>query len=167
MRLYHGSNMAVEQPRLIVQTRGLDFGPGFYLTTKESQAERFSEIVVNRRKNGTATVSVYDFDWTTAEKTLAIRRFERADAAWLRFVVDHRLNIYRGESYDIVIGAVANDRVMPTIQLLLGGFIDEENTLVALKKSKLVDQVCIKSEQALSLLGFVKSYEIQGGKVNG
>ena len=166
MRLYHGSNVAVEKPQLIVQTRGLDFGPGFYLTTKESQAERFSEIIVNRRKSGDATVSVYDFDWATAEKTLATRKFADADAAWLRFVVDNRLNTYSGERYDIVIGAVANDAVMPTVQLFFGGFIDEEDALNALKKSKLVDQVCLKSEKALSLLSFVKSYEIQGGNAN-
>ena len=60
--LYHGSNLAIEAPRLIEQTRGLDFGAGFYLTTNESQAERFSEIVVRRRKNGIATLSVYEFD---------------------------------------------------------------------------------------------------------
>ena len=167
MRLYHGSNIAIEQTKLIAQTRGLDFGSGFYLTANEYQAERFAEIVVNRRKNGVATVSVYDFDWMTAEKTLAIRRFESADATWLRFVVDNRLNIYRSENDDIVIGAVANDAVMPTIQLLLGGFIDEEAALITLKTSKLTDQVCIKSEKALSLLRFVNSYEVQGGNVNG
>jgi len=102
MRLYHGSNTAVSQPKLIAQTRGLDFGSGFYLTTNEEQAERFSEIVVNRRKSGVATVSVYDFDEQVfeekaAENTLAVRRFESADAAWLRFVVDNRLNCYSGE----------------------------------------------------------------------
>jgi hypothetical protein len=69
--------------------------------------------------------------------------------------------------YDIVIGAVANDRVMPTIQLFLGGFIDEETTLITLKTSKLVDQVCVKSEKALSLLRLVKSYETNGGGANG
>lgn len=41
--LYHGSNMVVEQPRLIGQARGLDFGAGFYTTTNEAQAKRFSE----------------------------------------------------------------------------------------------------------------------------
>ena len=85
MRLYHGSNTAVSQPKLIAQTRGLDFGSGFYLTTNEEQAERFSEIVVNRRKSGVATVSVYDFDEQVfeekaAENTLAVRRFERVAA---------------------------------------------------------------------------------------
>ena len=168
MRLYHGSNVAVEKPKLIVQTRGLDFGYGFYLTTNEDQAERFAEIVVNRQKSGVATVSVYDFDEQVfeekgAEKTLAIRRFESADAVWLRFVTDNRLNIYRGESYDIVVGAVANDKVMPTVQAFLSGFINEEAALITLKTSKLVDQVCIKSEKALALLRFVKSYEMKRG----
>ena len=32
MILYHGSNMAVEKPRLIKQNRYLDFGFGFYMT---------------------------------------------------------------------------------------------------------------------------------------
>ncbi len=52
MLLYHGSNLAIEEPRLIGQVRGLDFGAGFYLTTSEPQAARFSEIVVRRRKTG-------------------------------------------------------------------------------------------------------------------
>ena len=167
MLLYHGSNMVVEEPRLIGQTRGLDFGAGFYLTTNEAQAARFSEIVVNRRKSGGATVSVYEFDMGTADCTLAVRRFECADGEWLRFVTDNRLMTYEGAVYDVVIGAVANDTVMPTIQAYLGGFINEEAALITLKTSKLVDQVCLKSERALSLLRFVKSFKTKGGSTNG
>jgi len=159
--------VAVEKPGLIEQTRGLDFGAGFYLTTSAAQAERFSEIVVNRRKSGVATVSVYDFDMTAADRTLAVRRFAGAGVEWLRFVIDNRRKTYHGENYDIVIGAVANDTVMPTIQAFLGGFINEEATLLTLKTSKLVDQICLKSERALSLLRFVKSYETKGGQANG
>lgn len=166
MLLYHGSNISVEKPQLIEQTRGLDFGAGFYLTTNEVQAVRFSEVIVNRRQSGFATVSIYNFDMEAAEKTLAVRRFESADAKWLRFVTDNRLKIYDGDIYDIVIGAVANDTVMPAIQAFLGGFINEEATLITLKTSKLVDQVCLKSMNALSMLHFIKSYEI-GGAVNG
>ena len=166
MLLFHGSNSTVERPQLVVQTRGLDFGAGFYLTTNEAQAVRFSEIVENRHKAGVATVNVYGFDLATAEKTLAIRRFESADIEWLRFVAENRLKIYSGNAYDIVIGAVANDKVMPTVQLFFGGFIDEDAALITLKTSKLVDQVCVKSERALSLLRFVKSYNIKGGGGN-
>lgn len=165
--MYHGSNLAVEKPRLVEQTRGLDFGAGFYLTTNESQAIQFSRIVVNRRKIGVATVSIYEFDMDGAEKTLAIRKFERANAEWLRFVADNRLKIYQGDTYDIVVGAVANDIVMPTIQAFLGGFLTEEAALITLKTSKLVDQVCLKSEKAISMLRFVKSYDTRGGGANG
>jgi hypothetical protein len=164
MLLYHGSNLTVKKPRLIDQTRGLDFGAGFYLTTSEVQASRFSEIVVNRRKSGVATVSVYEFDMETAEKTLVIKRFVSADTHWLRFVTENRLKTYQGDAYDIVIGAVANDAVMPTIQALLGGFLNEEAALITLKTSKLVDQVCLKSERALALLRYNRTFE---PKING
>jgi hypothetical protein len=94
-----------------------------------------------------------------AQKTLAIQRFVRADAEWLHFITDNRLKTYQGEIYDIVIGAVANDTVMPTIQALLGGFLSEEAALITLKTSKLSDQVCLKSEKALAMLRFVRFYE--------
>ena len=58
MLLYHGSNVAVEKPQLIEQTRGLDFGAGFYLTNNKFQAVRFSDIVIKRRKTGVPTVSI-------------------------------------------------------------------------------------------------------------
>ena len=51
---------------------GLDFGAGFYLTTNEEQAVRFSDIVFRRRGNGTPIVSIYEFDMESAEKTLSI-----------------------------------------------------------------------------------------------
>ena len=162
MLLYHGSNVIVDKPQLITQTRGLDFGPGFYLTTNEEQAVRFSGIVFKRKQAGIATVNVYDFDISAAEKTLIIRKFASADAEWLRFVAENRLKTYTGRDYDMVIGAVANDTVMPTIQLFLNGFLSEEAALLTLKASNLVDQICLKTEKALSLLVFTKANETNG-----
>ena len=98
---------------------------------------------------------------------LAVRKFERADAEWLRFVTENRLKTYRGSEYDLVIGAVANDTVMPAIQAFLGGFIHEDAALVTLKTSRLVDQICLKTEKALSLLKFVKSFTPKEGGRNG
>ena len=162
MKLFHGSNVVVAKPRLIGQKRGLDFGAGFYLTTSEEQANRFSDIVVHRKKSGIATVNMYEFDIEAAEKSLSIRRFQGADAEWLNFVTDNRLKTYSGEVYDVVVGAVANDTVMPTIQAYLGGFLTEEAALITLKANKLVDQLCLKTDKALSLLHFVRAYN--GGK---
>ena len=159
--------MEVAKPRLIDQNRGLDFGAGFYLTTSEEQANRFSDIVVNRRKSGVATVSIYEFDIQAAEKMLSIRRFQGADAEWLGFVTGNRLKMYSGETYDVIVGAVANDTVMPTLQAYLGGFLTEEAALITLKASKLVDQLCFKTDAALSLLHFVRAYnDGKGGTKN-
>ncbi|MDR1134057.1 MAG: DUF3990 domain-containing protein [Synergistaceae bacterium] len=164
MKLYHGSNAAIEIPRLIGQTRGLDFGAGFYLTSSQIQAERFSEIVYKRKKdNGDPIVTVYEFDAEAAERQLKILRFHSADIAWLNFVVDNRLKKYTALEYDVIIGAVANDDVMPTIQALLGGFLTEEGALLALKTKKLADQYCMKSGAALASLKFVRAY-ITGGQ---
>jgi hypothetical protein len=162
MVLYHGSNIAVKNPQLIEQTRGLDFGSGFYLTEDEKQALRFSEIIFKRRKSGLPTVSVYDFDMEAAEKFLSICRFVNADAQWLHFVSGNRLKTHKGNTYDIVIGAIANDTLMPAIQAFLGGFISEEAAIITLKASRLSDQICLKSDKALSLLQYIKSYNAGG-----
>ena len=169
MFLYHGSNMTVDKPQLLGQTRGLDFGPGFYLTTSEKQAVKFSDTVFKRKKSGSAIVNVYEFDMSTAENTLAIQKFGKADAVWLRFIAENRLKTYQGSEYDMVMGAVANDTLMPTIQAYLSGFISEEATLVTLKAKELVDQICLKTGKALSLLNFVSAYNIwsKESQVNG
>jgi hypothetical protein len=61
----------------------------------------------------------------------------------------------------VVIGAVASDNVMPTIQALMGGFLAEEATLIALKTKKLVDQCCLKSEAALDFLSYIEAYQVE------
>ena len=39
MKLYHGSNVIVQNPRIIESDRNLDFGKGFYLITDLEQAK--------------------------------------------------------------------------------------------------------------------------------
>ena len=63
MILYHGSNVIVEQPKLIRQNRYLDFGFGFYTTTNRDQAVNFAQKVTDRRKTGAATLNIYSVEW--------------------------------------------------------------------------------------------------------
>ena len=162
MILYHGSNLIVDFPKLINQQRGLDFGAGFYLTTDEEQAVQFSRVVVKRNRSGISTVNVYEFEIVNAKSSLNVMEFRSADAEWLNFVTENRMKTYSGVVHDVVIGAVANDKVMPTLQAYLCGFLTKEATLLTLKTSKLTDQVCIKSEQALALLKYISSYNVGG-----
>ena len=97
MKLYHGSNVAVQKPQILTSDRKLDFGTGFYLTSSLEQAERWAELTTERRKTGTPTISVYEFDETKLDE-LKILKFEKANKKWLDFVVANRDNTIDGDT---------------------------------------------------------------------
>jgi hypothetical protein len=154
MIVYHGSNMLVEQPRLIKQTRYLDFGSGFYTTINKEQAISFADKVYRRKKEGMPTVNVYDFDDTAAFSVCKLLRFDSPDEAWLDFVSANRNGEYAGESYELIYGAVANDDIFRTFTLYAIGERTKEETLKALKIKKLYNQLVFASVRALSYLKF-------------
>ena len=90
MILYHGSNVIVEQPKLIRQNRYLDFGFGFYTTTNRDQAVNFAQKVTDRRKTGAATLNIYSVEEAVAFKECSLLRFDSPDEAWLDFVAENR-----------------------------------------------------------------------------
>ena len=158
MILYHGSNMVVNEPKLIEQNRFLDFGYGFYTTTNKAQAENFAQKVVVRR-GGKAIVNVYEID-EDASTNLNIKRFIAPDEEWLDFVSAHRNGDYVGESYDLIIGAVANDDVYRTLQVYSTGLLTKEQAIEALKIKKLFNQYVFATSDALAYLKFVEAKEV-------
>ena len=75
MKLYHGSNLEVKEPKIIVSNRTLDFGAGFYTTSSLEQAKRWAYLQSIRRKEGKPTVTFYEFDEQLAEEKINILRF--------------------------------------------------------------------------------------------
>ena len=155
MILYHGSNMVVSEPKLILQNRFLDFGFGFYTTTNKSQAISFADKVYKRRGGGDKVVSIYEFDEQTAFEECSLLRFDAPDEAWLDFVSENRSGNYEGETYDLVYGPVANDDVYTTFTLYSAGALTKEQTLETLKIKKLYNQLVLTSEKALRFLKFI------------
>lgn len=155
MILYHGSNMVVSEPKLIQQNRFLDFGFGFYTTTNKSQAISFADKVYKRRGGGDKVVSIYEFDEQTAFEECSLLRFDAPDEAWLDFVSENRSGNYKGETYDLVYGPVANDDVYTTFTLYSAGALTKEQTLETLKIKKLYNQLVLTSEKALRFLKFI------------
>lgn len=51
---------------LMPSVRALDFGRAFYLTSDFEQASRWARTAVLRRGDGSAVVSVYEFDEAAA-----------------------------------------------------------------------------------------------------
>ncbi|WP_455010597.1 DUF3990 domain-containing protein [Oribacterium sinus] len=41
MKLFHGSNVVVQTPKILSGLRALDFGAGFYLTSSRLQAQKW------------------------------------------------------------------------------------------------------------------------------
>lgn len=158
MYLYHGSNMKVERPQLILSNRTLDFGSGFYTTSDESQATRWAKLQTKRRKKGEAVLSIYDFDEEQAAE-LALLRFEEADQKWLNFVTQNRKNLYNDDKFDIVIGPVANDTTMPVLSDYMAGNISEEVALILLKPQKLADQYAFLTWRGLQCLKYLGGKE--------
>lgn len=151
MILYHGSNIAVEKPEILLSDRKLDFGTGFYLTSSYEQAERWAVLTVKRRGGGDPLITSFDFDEGKTNQ-LNVLQFQEATEAWLKFVSANRNIRDFTDSADIVIGPVANDRTMPVLRFYFAGIYDETEAIKRLIPQKLKDQYAFKSKAALETL---------------
>lgn len=155
MILYHGSNIEVMKPRLLETKRFLDFGPGFYLTSDFEQAKKWAIRTVSNRGEGSPMVSVFDIDEDTLQG-LSILSFDSANREWLRYISANRTGRTPEPYYDVIIGPVANDQTIRTINNYLRGYFSEEIAIQLLLPQKLKDQYTFKSERALELLRFME-----------
>jgi len=153
MKLYHGSNMVVETPKIIKSKKNLDFGMGFYLTSSREQAEKWAYIKTRRKGTGSPTVSVFQID-ESAMKKLSVLGFDSPQAEWLQYVVKNRTGYCEDAGYDIVYGPIADDSTMIVLNLYIEGKLTEESTIQELMTQKLKDQYVFKNEQALSYLHY-------------
>lgn len=153
MKLYHGSNIEVREPKVLIGRRTLDFGQGFYTTSDYMQAEKWALNVTNRRNRGEPIVSLYEFDENSLE-TLETLKFDSPNEKWLHFVAENRKGTYKDIEYDFVRGPVANDNTLPVLNMFISGFLDEEFAIKRLLPQKLKDQYVFKTEKAISLLKF-------------
>jgi hypothetical protein len=162
MKLFHGTNTIIEKPRILIPNRALDFGAGFYLTSDFTQAARWAKLVVLRTGGGVPLVHEYCFDRDNLNE-LKVKRFESVSKEWLDFVCDHRLDIYKGDDFDLVIGPVANDRTMRVVQAYMGATDRDLYAPVALndiRADKLSDQYVFRSERALDALRLLDVREV-------
>ena len=78
--IFHGSNVLVEKPQIIVSGFYKDFGYGFYCTSIEKQARKWALT-----KKGESIVSVFSYQ---EDNALRIKSFPKMTDEWLDFVVD-------------------------------------------------------------------------------
>ncbi len=159
MLLYHGSNIVVREPKILKSQRYLDFGAGFYMTSDFEQARKWAVRTAARREEGVATISVFELsdDYVDRVKVLA---FARPDRDWLRYITAHRTGNPPVDDYDIVVGPVANDQAIRTVNNYLKGYFPEDVAIKLLLPQKLKDQYLFRTEKALSLLAFKEARQV-------
>ena len=157
MKLYHSSNVIVEFPDTQHSRRYLDFGCGFYLTSLHEQAIRYAQRF--KRRGQQAWLNTYEFS-IRDESQWSIMRFDTYDKNWLEFVAQCRDGNDVGD-YDMIIGGIANDRVILTLDRYFAREISQEDALGLLKFEKPNIQYCIRSERMLQeCLTFIQSEQI-------
>lgn len=113
MQMYYGSNVIVNQLKIITDGFYKDFGYGFYCTNFEKQAKRWALTKKNKH-----VVNVYSY---TENKNLNCLIFKEMSDKWLDFVVSSR----QGErhDYDIVEGPMADDTIWNYVDDFARGMI--------------------------------------------
>lgn len=156
--LYHGSLDIVTKPEIRESNRTLDYGVGFYLTSSQEQADAW---VKRKLKNDAAHgyVNVYEYD-ETLEGELNVLAFMKADEEWLDFVMSNRTDRNFIHDYDVVKGPVANDRVYASFALYESGLIDKQELISELRTYKLVNQILIHTDKALSIIKWKNAIKV-------
>lgn len=157
--LLHGSNYIVDVPRADKNDPELtyDFGFGFYTTTIPEQAEKWAQ-----RKAAKSTdpnddgpvVSVYLFD-----PEISTYVFNDTDEEWLDFVCECRAGKrLRHNDVELIVGRVADDDVIQTVQNYADGIYDKDTAISELRFAKDNDQYLFTTndvcQHALQFVGW-------------
>ena len=136
MKLYHGSNIIIEEINLSMGRVGKDFGRGFYLSPDRSQAEKMAETTTFKLSSGTPSITAFEIeDSILASDLLKIKRFTGYTAEWAEFVALNRNNKTDSQlhDYDVVIGPIADDRVGVQMRLYSEQYIDAKELAARLQ----------------------------------
>ena len=134
--IYHGSNVEVSNPKILINGYYKDFGYGFYCTNIEKQAKR----------------------WALTNPELKILCFSEMTEEWLDFVVNCR----RGKmhTYDIVEGPMADDTIWNYVDDFARGLISRTAFWELVKFKYPTHQIVFCTEEALKCLSYQRSYNL-------
>ena len=142
--IYHGSNVEVSNPKILINGYYKDFGYGFYCTNIEKQAKRWALT-----KKGASVVNNYSY---LKNPELKILCFSEMTEEWLDFIVACRSG--KTHDYDIVIGAMADDQIYTYVSDYIDGTITREQFWVLAKFKYPTHQIVFCTDEALKCLTY-------------
>ena len=147
--VYHGSCFNFEKIDLSKSHNRRDFGKGFYTTILRVQSKEWAYRLSLREKK--KEYYVYEFLFEEV-LTLKVKRFDRLDEEWLEFIKLNRSEGGLQHNYDVVIGPVADDNTMETVQLYIANILSAKEAVERLRYNKVNNQVSFHTEKALQYL---------------
>lgn len=148
--IFHGSNVVVERPQIIVSGYYKDFGFGFYCTNIEKQAKKWALT-----KKGDSFVSIFNY---LPNENLKVLSFPVMTDEWLDFVVACRRGIKH--DYDIVEGPMADDQIWDYVEDFMEGTITREAFWVLAKFKYPTHQIVFCTQKSIESITFEKSYSL-------
>lgn len=151
--LFHGTTKFFESVDLGKSYNRRDFGTGFYTTILESQAKEWAHRLSLREKCKHYFVYRYSF---VESENLKIKRFDGLTVEWLDFIKNNRSLGGLQHEYDVVIGPVADDNTMETVQLFISGVLTDKEAIKRLEYNKVNNQVSFHTERAVEQLELLR-----------
>ena len=170
IRVFHGSDHILKQPRFMGGKEDNDYGNGFYTTEYKDKAESWAALNGDPKKS---VVNVYELD---------IDELEMADLhdfgvlAWIAEVVANRgmnqeaasivgnrlMSLYRPDlgNYDLIKGYRADDSYTQVIEAFLTNQINVYEVEKLFYKGSLGNQIFLRSEKAFRNIRWVDAYEV-------
>ena len=140
--LYHGSNVIVQNPKILIDGFYKDFGYGFYCTNIKKQARRWAIT-----KRGKSVINKYNY---VKNENLKIYSFTEMSEEWLQFVVNCRQG--KEHNYDIVEGPMADDQIWDYVEEYVSNNISKTAFWELVKFKYPTHQIVFCTENALKTL---------------
>ena len=158
--VFHGTTKEFEKIDLGKSRNRRDFGMGFYTTILENQAKEWAYRLSLREKIN--KYFVYEYIFLESER-LNVKRFDGLNQEWLEFVKENRSLGGLQHNFDVVIGPVADDNTMETIQLYITNTLTANEAVERLRYSKVNNQISFHTEKALLSLTLERRQVYDGG----
>ena len=122
--------------------------------TKKTIVRMLAAMLIGGVIGGVSTV-VYEIVFGEVP-SLKVKRFDRLNEEWLEFIKKNRSKGGLQHDYDVVIGPVADDNTMETVQLYMANILTAEEAVERLRYNKVNNQVSFHTERALQYVKLVR-----------
>lgn len=153
LTVFHGTTRRFKQIDLKKSHNRRDFGMGFYTTILEKQAKEWAYRLSLRERSDKYYVYQYIFE---EKESIKVKRFDSLSKEWLEFIRKNRVEGGIQHGYDVVVGPVADDKTMETIQLYIADILTADEAVERLRYNQVNNQISFHTQKALDCLSFVR-----------